>query len=407
MSSKSTALKITGKKCSLPSFLSLSSDADAQKLDHVMRTTCAYNNRTKKPYITLLIVPTKEDIKYMYDKIVDDASLQGSNYEEVSKITPELFVDMNIDDHPALKSVCTLEEAFKSKDLEALLPGLNKSSGKFKHKINGVDVECMLTGISVFKSQPTKQASTILGGFVACAQESFLSTSKSGGRVMIDSNAAALSENSAPNTTKLSAILSIHNVLHNGGGHNGIVNNSILCYANSVWVRLYSEDKSSGKELFNKAILYRDAHPFVDLVMQFTHLSPLAAVSAKASYADYLEVDEYDVYQKLNALTAEAISKAHEKDVNVKHLQESIPVRAMLRQAWCAKDGNVSELVKELHLAFEEKPSESSFDGLKSALLKMCELDESECKHLYVMGEVNGAEKSSTISAKDVCAFLE
>jgi len=406
MSTKSTPLKITGKKCSLPSFLSLSNDADAQKFDHVMRATCGYNTRSSKPYITLLIVPTKEDIKIMYDKIVDDASLQGSNYEEVSRVTSELFVDMSISNHPALKSVITLDDAFKSKDLETLIPGLDKS-GKFKHKINGTEVECVLTGISVFKAQPTKKSETVLGGFVACVQGSFLGTSKSGGRVQVKDEFGDISQNSSSNTTKLSAILSIHNVLHNAGGklgkNNGIVNNAILCYANSVWVRLYSEDK----EMFNKAILYRDSHPFVDLVMQFTHLSPLVAVGATASYADYLEVDEYDVYQKLNSLTNKAIQSASVGDVNLSHLQQTIPVRAMLRQAWCNENGDVSALISKLHSIFGEKPSTDDFDSLKSALSKMCELSESECQHLYVMGEVNGAEKSNTISAKDVCAFLE
>lgn len=408
--SSATPLSIAGKRCNLPSFIKLSSDSHAKKLDHIMQTTCAYNStRTERPFISLLIVPTKEDIDELHEQVED-----ADKYEHVREIATALYTDIKLTDsvYNPIKEFGTINEAMAKEALYAsVFPGGLKE-GEFTATINGNPVKCKLTGIAVFKISPTQNSKSSLGGFIACAQESMLNGgSVKGGRVVVSdehSSFTSLSTNCEDNSLKLSAILSIHNTLHNAGGktRNGIVNNALLCYSNSIWMRSHLDDNVG----FNKAIAFRDTHPFVDLVMHFTPYSPFILAGAEpVCCADYLEVDEHEIYQKLNELTAAAISKDFKetdesKNVNVtEKLKIAITIREKLRNAWSGSNGDVSKLITSIPTFFNDPPPSA-----KSAKVALNELHNADncCEHLFVSGGDGSVVKDRCITAEEICAFI-
>lgn len=410
--SETGPLSIAGKKCNLPSFLKLSSNEHAKKLDYVLQTTCAYNTgKPVRPFVGLLIVPVAGDIDKLYDMVVDNASLKEANYNEASEIAASLYKDIHVPEpqYTPIENFVDVDQVIANEaSFEAVLG--KSTGGEFTVNINGVDVKCKLTGVAVMKNGRTKESKVFLSGLIACAQTSVYDSAKKGGRVAVTTNSdmAALSLDTKDTSVKLSAILSIHNVLHNAGGQtrNGVVNNALLCYSNSIWLRAFKDNKCE----VNEAFAFRDTNPFVDLVMHFTPYSPFVlAHTAPVCYADYVEVSEYDVYQKLNELTKVAIDK---NTLATPNLKKAIKIRENLRQAWAGSEGDVSNLISTISTFFNEAASTNDdakaplgAADMNAALMNL--LDASNCcQNLYVFGEDDGVEKDSCITAEDICAFI-
>jgi hypothetical protein len=166
-------------------------------------------------------------------------------------------------------------------------------------------------------------------------------------------------------------------------------------------MRSYKDDPNGIK----KAIAFRDTNPFVDLVMHFTMYSPFVIAGTGVEpvcCTDYLEVSEYEVYQKLNDLTAAAISDSFEKS---EELNKAVAIRQELRKAWSGSNGDVSELIKGGIVNICSKTSALESGQVKAALENLVDAKDC-CQNLYVFGEDGGVEKGRCITAEEICAFI-